>query len=128
MGGSTTVQALLRLAEVMDATAADLRMQAVRARELAAQVEAGHPWSEVVTEERRPLIVERLTEILDSLATHGAAFRRGEARVLHAEGLSHERIAALFGVTRQRVGALLAAKPGHSPSRQDPAPVTAEKR
>lgn len=107
MSDGTTVQALLRLARVMDSTAAELRELAVRARARAAEIEAGQSWKESVTSEQRPLIVERLTEILDALARHGAAFRKAEARVLHREGLSQEHIATLFGVTRQRVGALL---------------------
>jgi DNA-directed RNA polymerase specialized sigma24 family protein len=107
MSDGTTVHALLRLARVMDATAADLRELAERARARAAEIEAGQSWKESVTSEQRPLIVERLTEILDALARHGAAFRKAEARVLHREGLSQEHIATLFGVTRQRVGALL---------------------
>ncbi|HWG98691.1 MAG TPA: hypothetical protein VNV66_05055 [Pilimelia sp.] len=124
MSDGTTVKALLRLAEVMDATADDLHTLAARARDLAAEVQAGHAWSEVVTEERRPLIVERLTDALAALAAHGATFRRAEARALHAEGLSHERIAALFGVTRQRVGALLSAKPAGTPRRRSRAEPT----
>jgi predicted transcriptional regulator len=33
--------------------------------------------------------------------------RRTEARTLHREGLTMDQIAQLFGVTRQRVSALL---------------------
>lgn len=108
MTDGTAVQALGRLADLMEATAVDLSDLAARARRRAAAVEDGQSWRDAVTDEDRPLIVERLTDILEALAGHGAAFRRAEARALHAEGLSHERIAELFGVTRQRVGALLA--------------------
>ncbi len=41
----------------------------------------------------------------------GAAWRRAEARALHQEGISMDRIAQLFGVTRQRVSALLNSQP-----------------
>lgn len=64
-------------------------------------------WREVVAAEEPPLVVEMVSEVLDRLAEAGAQFRRAEARALSQEGLSHEAIAALFGVTRQRVGALL---------------------
>lgn len=67
----------------------------------------GMPYSEIVNEEPRPLLVEVLTGVLDELSSAGAAFRRSEARVLHTEGLSQEAIAGLFGVTRQRVSVLL---------------------
>ena len=40
-----------------------------------------------------------------------AAVRRAEAAQLSAEGLTQGRIAKLFGVTRQRVSALLAPPP-----------------
>lgn len=68
---------------------------------------AGYSYSEIVREEDRPLLVELLTEVLDELSAAGAAFRRSEARVLHADGLSQEAIAGLFGVTRQRVSMLM---------------------
>ena len=71
----------------------------------------GRTYAEIVAGEERPLVVEMLSDVLESLAAAGAAFRRAEARALHADGLSQEAIAALFGVTRQRVGVLLQTKP-----------------
>ena len=67
----------------------------------------GRPYAELVAEEDRPLVVELLAQVLEELSLAGAAFRRAEARVLHNGGMSQEAIARLFGVTRQRVGALL---------------------
>jgi hypothetical protein len=67
----------------------------------------GRSYSELVTAEERPLVVELISDVLERLSAAGAEFRRAEARALHRDGLSHEAIAALFGVTRQRVGALL---------------------
>jgi hypothetical protein len=114
MSDRVMVQAFGELAEVLDHTAEELSRLAGRARTLAAEADAGRPLLQTVAEEERPLIVECITGILDSLGASGAKFRRTEARVLHEEGLSHERIAALFGVTRQRVGALLAAPPSEA--------------
>ena len=111
MDESVAVKALRELADVLAATAPRLDELVHRARTLADQVESGTAWRDAVAEEERPLIVERLTEIIDMLAGYGSAFRRAEARVLNRQGLSQERIAALFGVTRQRVGALLAEEP-----------------
>jgi hypothetical protein len=119
MSDGTTVHALLRLAEVMEATATDLQELAKRARARAGEIDSGQSWRDSVISEGRPLIVERLTEILDALARHGAAFRKAEARVLHREGLSQEHIAALFGVTRQRVGALLSDPSGRARGSRD---------
>ena len=54
-----------------------------------------------------PLIVQLLTESSTALDTCGAQVRRAEAEALYAEGLTMEEIAVVFGVTRQRVSALL---------------------
>lgn len=75
------------------------KMQRERAKGLA--------WSEIVSEADRPLIVELLTQNMAVLTTAGTRLRRSEARALYAEGLSMERIASLFGVTRQRISELL---------------------
>lgn len=68
---------------------------------------SGGPWLEVVTAESRPLVVESISAVMASLATAGHAWRREQAAALHDEGISINRIAALFGVTRQRISALL---------------------
>jgi len=54
--------------------------------------------------------VQLLAAIQDKLTAAGADWRREEARALHREGLSMDAIALLFGVTRQRVSALLASR------------------
>jgi predicted transcriptional regulator len=60
-----------------------------------------------VSGEDRPLVVERISTVLASLATVGHAWRREQAVALRREDVSINRIAALFGVTRQRISALL---------------------
>jgi hypothetical protein len=77
-----------------------------RAEEIRRERAAGKPWSEIVSGDR-PLIVELLTRNLQALTTAGSQLRRLEARALHDEGLSMERIGRLFGVTRQRISELL---------------------
>ena len=67
----------------------------------------GYALSEIVSEDDRPLIVELLSQNMEVLTTAGTRLRRTEARTLHAEGLSMERIAHLFGVSRQRISELL---------------------
>ncbi len=57
--------------------------------------------------EERPLVVELLTHTLSDLSDAGSNFRRIEARALYSEGLTMAQIAELFGVTRQRIAALL---------------------
>ena len=78
-----------------------------RASQLRKAREKGTAWSELVSEDERPLIVELLTQNMTALSTAGSRLRRLEARALHDEGLSMERIAKLFGVTRQRISELL---------------------
>jgi hypothetical protein len=51
--------------------------------------------------------VESISTVLSALATAGHTWRREQAAALHAEQVSINRIAALFGVTRQRISALL---------------------
>jgi predicted transcriptional regulator len=51
--------------------------------------------------------VERISTVLASLSAAGHDWRREQAIALQAEQVSVNRIAALFGVTRQRISALL---------------------
>jgi Sigma-70, region 4 len=67
----------------------------------------GMSYGELVANEGGPLIVQLLTESSSALDTCGASVRRAEARALYDEGLTMEQIAEAFGVTRQRVSALL---------------------
>lgn len=69
--------------------------------------EKGMSYRELVATEDGPLIVHLLTESSVELDTCGAAVRRAEARALYGEGMTMEEIADAFGVTRQRVSALL---------------------
>jgi hypothetical protein len=68
---------------------------------------AAQSWRSIVESEPRPLVVETLTVALERLSGCGSKFRRAEAAALHRDGMSIEVIASLFGVTRQRVSALL---------------------
>ena len=69
--------------------------------------ERGHPYNEIIPMEKRPLIVESITECLNELAEASSRFRRAEARALYSEGLTMAEIADLFGVSRQRIAKLL---------------------
>ena len=68
---------------------------------------AGRPLADVVMSEEPPLVVQLLTESANVLHTYGTRVRRTEARALHGEGVTMDAIARLFGVSRQRVSALL---------------------
>jgi hypothetical protein len=87
----------------------DERSERMRARilELEEACATGRPIREIVPDEETPPLVQLLTESADVFQTYGARVRRTEARVLHREGLTMDRIAKLFGVSRQRVSSLL---------------------
>jgi len=87
-----------------------------RAERLHEQRESGKTWREIVPAEPRPLVVESITTALDTLTTTGGRWRREQARALHAEGASINRIAALFGVTRQRISVLVRDRNGDTPA------------
>ena len=84
-----------------------LKGKAERADAITALHANGKAWSEIVKEEDRPLIVELLTANLNRLMSAGGQLRRAKAKALHDDGMTMEQIAHFFGVTRQRVSALL---------------------
>ena len=99
--------ALMRLVAVTDGVLATLELVEQRAKFIADRRLEGIPWGEIVPLEQRPLVVELTADAMQRLAEASADFRRGEARALYAEGHTMDAIAALFGVTRQRVSSLL---------------------
>lgn len=78
-----------------------------RADQIRAQRREGKPYREIVAEAQGPLIVELVASNMAVLSDAGSRLRRAEARALHTEGLTMDRIAGLFGVTRQRISELL---------------------
>jgi hypothetical protein len=99
--------ALKELVAEFDRCIEELGQARERAEVLLAQRRSGHTWTDIVSGESRPLVVERISTVLSSLARAGSAWRREQALALQAEDVSINRIAAMFGVTRQRISALL---------------------
>lgn len=100
--------ALDELCAALDENHAAAEAICARAEAIRAARSHGRSYSEIVAEAVPPLIPELLTEQFRRLATAGSQLRKAEARALHDEGMSMQRIAGHFGVTRQRVSALLA--------------------
>lgn len=71
------------------------------------QLNQGGSVKALVGGESPPWTVEMLTTNMAVLETVGSEFRANLAHALRAEGLTIEAIANLFGVTRQRISALL---------------------
>jgi hypothetical protein len=99
--------ALRELDRALQSSIAELTAARARVETVLEARSSGKPWRDIVSSEQRPLVVESVTSVLDRLSAVGSRFRRAQAQALHREGLSMERVAALFGVTRQRVSALL---------------------
>jgi len=72
-----------------------------------AELEAGERLADVVGVESGEGLVELIAANVEALHTTGAMFRVVHARSLRAEGLTIAAIADHYGLTRQRVSALL---------------------
>ncbi len=100
-------RALEELVDELDKCAAELDRARSRAVALLRERAAGRPWLDVVTSESRPLVVESVSSVLSRLSSAGHEWRREQALALRAESVSINRIAVLFGVSRQRISALV---------------------
>lgn len=105
---------LLRALDDLDRAIADnvTRSEEIRkrVRHLHERVAAGERVADLIQAEDQPRTVEMLTENIDTLHGIGSRLRAAQARALRDEGLTIAAIAELFGVTRQRVSALLRQK------------------
>src|SRR4051795_962082 len=106
-----TAAALDALGETLSAARREIDQLADRVAGTRQAVASGVVLSDFVAAEDRPLIITKMTVLIDRMSDAAAEVRRAEAHQLRAEGLSHESIAQLFGVTRQRAAALLAGTP-----------------
>jgi hypothetical protein len=100
-------KALQELIDELDRCMSELEQARARAEELLRERRAGRSWDDIVSGEARPLVVERISTVLAALAGAGHVWRREQAAALQGEQVSINRIAAMFGVTRQRISALL---------------------
>jgi DNA-directed RNA polymerase specialized sigma24 family protein len=103
--------AFLQALEALEEVIADNEKRSALIRKRMARIrrarERGLDYSDSVANEDGPLIVQLLTQSSAALDTCGANVRRAEAQALYSEGMTMEEIAERFGVTRQRVSALL---------------------
>ena len=99
--------ALDDLDHALDQSLEMTRRMKERITELNVALSQGRPLREIVPNEATPLLVQLLTESTNLLHSYGNRLRRTEARALHNEGITMDEIAKLFGVSRQRVSALL---------------------
>ncbi len=104
------LDAAAALEGVLDANAERNKAMRRRIREIRRLRQEGLSYREIVLSDRSggsAKLVRLLSESAQALDVVGARMRRMEAKALHDEGVTMEQIAAAFGVTRQRVSALL---------------------
>ena len=83
-----------------------------RAADIREQRLAGRSYTEIYESSEHPLLVEILTTNVLELHDVGHHLRTAQAWALRQEGLSTQRIAQLYGVSRQRIMALLRSASG----------------
>jgi DNA-binding NarL/FixJ family response regulator len=106
-GGDPFDRALRDLERALDANARRMAQIKRRIAEIRRQRSAGRSYREIVEATKGDLSVQLITEATQALDEVGARVRRREALALYGEGMTMEEIAKKFGVTRQRVSALL---------------------
>lgn len=111
-------RALTALVDDIGLVIAELERARARAGELQVERCQGHTWYDIVSAEERPLIVEQISGAMAALARSGSRWRRAQAHALHDEQISINRIAELYGVTRQRVSALLKGHGDEPPAQE----------
>jgi predicted XRE-type DNA-binding protein len=104
------LEALTAIDEAAGANAQRSRDVQRRARRFRRRLLAGERVADLVQREERPRTVELLTANMTALESAGAELRAAQALALREEGMTIAGIAELFGVTRQRISALLRQK------------------
>ena len=117
-GGDPFDRALRDLERVLDANARRMAQIKRRIAEIRRQRSAGRSYREIVEAAKGNLSVQLITEATQALDEFGARVRRAEASALYSEGMTMEEIAKKFGVTRQRVSALLRDAGGEAAARR----------
>lgn len=82
----------------------------VRLRELREALAAGESVSDAIAHESEPRAVEMISANMAMLEDAGSRYRAGLALALRKDGITIEAIGELFGVSRQRISALLMQK------------------
>ena len=95
------------VAEAAEETALDQQRVARRARSMSRQCRLGWSWSQILQRERQPGILVLMARSARRLHEVNGRFRPALVGALVDEGLSIRRIAKMFGVTHQRISAML---------------------
>ncbi len=109
----STEDALTALVQGLREAVAALHTTAERGERLLGRQRTAASWGEVMRLEPTPLVVEEVMSTLEALTLAAGRWRRANAQALHAEDWTMEQIAELYGVSRQRVSALLHSDAPH---------------
>ncbi len=105
--GDAVLDALDELLEALQENSVRIEQAVRRIETIRKRRQRGDPYREIVEGADEPLLIHLTRENLMRLFQAGSRLRTEEARALHAEGMTMEEIARTFGVTRQRISALL---------------------
>ena len=105
------VAALATLSDVATTSADDLLELNVHLDEIRSRRIRGWSWHRIISDVDVPNPLSLLTHIATNFARASGAFRRALAVGLRKEGIQVTEIASLFGVSRQRVSALIRPRP-----------------
>ena len=106
-GTDEELRALDRLADAIEENARDQRLLARRVRQLRSWRAKGLSWRHLLGKDGPPTVIDLLGRVLQRTGEVSAALRRRLARGLREEGVSTPTIGHLFGVSHQRISALL---------------------
>ena len=98
--------ALMQLIEALQANAERTDSAITRATAMAAKVGQQGPVEEVLAADGAT-VLEAVNKNLSALVLAGGRLRRAQARALHNQGVTMDRIAEIFGVSRQRISMLI---------------------
>jgi hypothetical protein len=101
------LSALEELARTADESARDERLLARRIRYFRDARVKGRPWHDILAKESRPGALQLVAAVLARLTPLSGALRRSLARGLRTEGATLPEIGDRFGVSHQRVSAVL---------------------
>jgi hypothetical protein len=105
------VAALATLSDVATASAEDLMGLNQHLDTIRSHRRRGWSWHRIIADDALPNPLSLLTTIATNFARASGSFRRALAVGLRKEGMQVTEIAALFGVSRQRVSALIRPRP-----------------
>jgi hypothetical protein len=101
------LQALTNLSEIAEAGANELHALNADLSTMKGHRRRGWTWRRIISAAGSPNPLSIVARVASDLSRANGALRRALARALRDEGMQLTDIGRLFGVTRQRVGALV---------------------